>query len=525
MQTLQDRVISNNKHSRKITYNRAKNQKLAIQIREHFKNEFAFKLPPIKKEFSRLADCNFINKETGEDFSDFRELGNAYYNLNMSNKAVYALFEQGLEKRQQMISCLYTRHRLDHVWNYRKSQLIRKRYREYLSTSLIHEKFRPMHLVLTVPHQKGVWRGKKFYGRELLSAFNLMRKNKVWKSMIHAGEYGMEISKKANSPNGLHIHLHCLVFCNKQYKLADIETFIAAQWKKLTDATQIHLEPLYIHKKNEKGRWIKDVVEVGRMYVHHKTGEIYQSTREERRKFYFDEPWYQELPPEEKLQTAVTGILEAIKYHFKNDALLTPNGDYDLPLVAEVLNNSKYLRMYSKFGAFYGETILNFNNLQEEVKIPVFEIDWSNPQEVAQMICEGEELEKLLASHPEEIDESQYQEMDPDQLTASAAIGESLVVNPFTLQPAESDTYQRVLSLPELMSYQGQYQTEQYRQIVQDSNVYFKIQSQYHISYVMMLLAKGKYSFLVKDDQERFYQFIKTLSKPRLTTISKYQLN
>ena len=45
-------------------------------------------------------------------------------------------------------------------------------------------KYDLMHLTLTVPHNSDGWRGKKFYFKEIIQAFNQMRKTEEWNALV-----------------------------------------------------------------------------------------------------------------------------------------------------------------------------------------------------------------------------------------------------------------------------------------------------------------------------------------------------
>ncbi len=527
MQTLsaKQRLKSNNKFSRKITYKRKQNLELSGQIEDYF-HSLGLSLPKSKSLFRDQPERYLADRDTGEYHEDLYELGLAHYNLRQSTKGIYALFKQGDTHRQQLMACWYSRHRLDHIWAYRKSRLIRKVWAEYLEQTRLYEHTTPMHLVLTVPHRGGRWRGKSFYAREMLTAFNQMRKNKHWKRYIFAGEYGLEVSKAHGSENGLHIHLHCLVFMRKEFRRKPVYSKIKELWKEQTGAQSIHFETLYVHRKDAQGRWIVDEARKDYVYTDSEPeGVAYKDPARYRKKYYLNEPWFNELPETEQRKQYVVAILEAIKYHFKNDALKNADGTYNIPLIAEVLEHSKYLRMYSKFGAFYGEKRLNYSNPPEPEE-PCVQEPVSKPREFE---SEEEYMAYLQQSYeedahyfddcdnliPPDIEDPEarpfWADGPPEELERHIDLeaAERNLVNPFTGEPAGRSEYERYLAFPERMAHQPRHGKQANVPKVQAPAHYFQICRELELKTVMKYIATGEfYKAITAEDYPRFKNYI-----------------
>lgn len=360
------------------------NMNLAGCIEDFFKDQHGITLPDARKTYDCTKSILFDYETKGEGECNELELkldslAKMYYAIR-SNKAFYADFENENGQSKFRPMCFwYSRHRLDHVWNYRKSQIIRSRYFRYMSTAkdeqgrILTDYYLPVHLVLTLPHKGGLYNGKRFFARELIEAFRDMRKQDWWKTVIHAGEYGIEVKK--SKKHGLHIHLHSFILQNPRFTINEVRDTIEAGWRAVTGNTSpysgIHYETLYVPKKDELGKPVFD--EKGK-----------------REKDY--------VRPGDQIGKYLSGVMECIKYHFKpgclerEETLTLTNGrkvvekQFDIELIQEIINNTKGLRMYSRFGGFYKEKLLNFNNLEKEVTDEVIEEVLGSADEVEERL-------------------------------------------------------------------------------------------------------------------------------------------
>nr|MBX2841479.1 protein rep [Flammeovirgaceae bacterium] len=251
-------------------------------------------------------------------------------------------FEKGKSIKYQPGVYLYSKHRLDFVWNFRKSQLVRNRYFNFLQhamdqdNNLLHKHYIPVHLVLTVPHGAGKFKGKDFYARELIETFTKLRKMRFFKQFIYAGEFGVEV-KRGKKGNGLHIHIHSFLLQYPEFRVNEVRKAFNEHWNKLTGNSTsysgISFETLYTVQHLPDGSKKKHYVKPGKSDLSHFTA----------------------------------GVLECIKYHFKPDCLeIEKGGKYDIELIKDILKNTKGLRMYNRIGQFYNEKALCFNHLQNE---------------------------------------------------------------------------------------------------------------------------------------------------------------
>lgn len=338
-------VQINNSYSKKISAKARQSYEIRRQIHQFIAEKT---LDKDTGEFTDLS--NDIEQRVKAKFSgtEYERLANFYYRLGL-NQSLYAEFDNTLGLKQtQIISTRYSMHSLCPVWGYRKSQIIRKRYKNYfIDNPQLLKNYLPCHLVLTLRHKEDGFYlndkfiGKRFFARELIEQFAKFRSdNRVnWKKYVYGATYNTEIKK---GKNGLHIHLHCLVLQHKNIDYSEVEHFFKETWKNQTGATQVHYEPLYYYERKQES--------------------------EEIEKVSFSDDW--------TIDQTTKSILECLKYNFKGDSLLKDDSttDYDIEFIQEVLNNSYRLRLTSRMGAFYRVKALNFQEIKED-ELPELETD------------------------------------------------------------------------------------------------------------------------------------------------------
>jgi len=372
-------ILHNRKYQQKLSYHRQSTNDFRDQIAEFFETNFNISFPNYKSEFFKYVNAG--NETYNYIYENYENLVKTYYTLGNFGESFASLFtnEKG-HFETYTTAHIYSKHRLDPVWNYRKSNLIRNIYRQYLKSSKIYEQYHPVHITLTVPHEGGKWQGKRFYVKELIDSFHKIRRSQGWKSQVYAGEYGVEVKSSPNKNNGMHIHIHSLAFLKAGVTVNKFRKFLQAQWKEETEATQIWVETIYFHAKGDNGKYITELIPNPKKLITFENIEDETYTTESefitvRKKIYVDDFAKQikarkDITEEQKeseiLNAYLYGILETIKYHFKNDSLTLDGKNYDLPLVEEVLQNTKGKRLYSRFGAFYKVPELSFNHLNNE---------------------------------------------------------------------------------------------------------------------------------------------------------------
>ncbi len=369
----QRRLEANRNYSAKLSWKRKETIALRSQIREFIETNFGIDMPDTSALFRRLANCN---QDFADAFENCGEIIRAYYTLGNFGESVGSLFVDDAGKPEVFTNAhLFSKNRIDPVWNWKKSKLIRSTYHRFLQESNIHEEFTPVHITFTVPHPDGLYKGKKFYARELIEHFNLLRKSPFWKHYVYAGEYGLEIS--GSEENGLHIHIHSLAFLYSP-RLKRFRTLLQEYWKEDTGGTQVWIESLYVYKKGDNGQYITTMKDTAALTTFEQPDGTYISVPEGkviiRKKFYITDEKkaikQSDLPEDEKkkqiLDLYTRSILECIKYHFKDESIKLADGNFNIFLINEILQNTKGKRLYSRYGAFYNEPDLNFNRFDKE---------------------------------------------------------------------------------------------------------------------------------------------------------------
>jgi hypothetical protein len=466
--TPQQKVLSNNKQQAKLAWKRKQVMQLADRIREDI-TSYGVQLPETLADYDGqkavlLGRAGYdVDEELLRGWDSMHdEIIRLHYSLKRTNKAIYAMFENKGVCKPQLVSAWYTKHRLDAVWLWRKSQLIRSIYRDYLQTAMVGGKllikqYTPLHITLTVPHNIDGYKGKRFYARELLKCFHEVRRTKFWKQYIYGGEYGLEITK--SNENGLHIHIHSLSFLSPDISINNFRAWLRQKWEDVTGATFIHVEQLYHYKRNNNGTYEMTESNKPTVIFDDETGTAELQPRMVRKKFY--------IGKDSSIEDYISGVMECIKYHFKSDTYQDDNGDYDLELIRDILNNSKHLRFYSRFGAFYGEKALNFDRL-------------------------------------ESIDETEIEAIEgaEETLNGSAAKGERELVNPFTFEPAQPEQYYYVIARPESLKYTRKDDIKPYDLITYGREHFLRICKNATIQEIVQHMVTGKLDMILADANE-----------------------
>lgn len=484
---------------------------------EKYLSERGIKVPEYKPKKKDYFDC-LLDKETGEYQGKYELIIKALLDLKKSGYALFADFKDGEVHKYQFLTLHHTLNKLDSIWNFRKSRMIRKVWRDNLKNEKLWEKFNICHLTLTVPHPNGLFRGKKFYARDLIKEFNFLRKDKEFIEKVFGGEYGIEHAKGNN--NGLHLHLHCLVFQYKDFNVNAVRDKIQAIWNKKTGGNAYY-ESLYVHRKDSQGRWILEnkpetIIKKGTEWNHREAKVV-------RKKFYLSNryEWYRKLSEEEKVSVWERSIMEVIKYHFKDNTFKDDAENWDVDYMIEILNESKNLRMYSKFGGFIGDQRFNYykKGKKKAKIIDIIEIDdeigsaigggGSSVGEDEELIIEtkgNKTFYKIIEKLPEpDAEQSEFNEL-------KTSIDKTLLglINPFTKELAKPDEYTICLSLIEKQKFVlNPVKYEVFMQSL-DERHYFKINDSLQLKQVVQLLCKKQFpEFIELPDYRRFLVYMR----------------
>jgi hypothetical protein len=354
--------------NQKYTYKVSQKAYFAKQMRDQIQDYFQCKGFYVSRGVSVNEDGELIEIESNLDSDDYF-LYKFWKRLGL-NESIYAHFEHEGKHAAQILATRYSMHALCPLWNYRRSQIIRKRYNNFFRANPeILQDYQPAHLVLTLKHNNQGYFidnqliNNRFFARDLIKEFKKLRDNnrEQWNEYFHAGTYNIEVKKNGN---GLHIHLHSLCFIKPEYTLNEVRDWIAREWRIQTGATQIWLESLYYFDKEETQDNFNQVIETYDPDTH---SYIYEPAQK-RKKIYFDKNW--------TIEQTTYSIMECLKYNFKMEALYEESNNsissfhqqkFDIDFIKEILKNSYRLRFTSRFGAFYKVKELNFNEVKDEV--------------------------------------------------------------------------------------------------------------------------------------------------------------
>lgn len=212
-----------------------------------------------------------------------------------------------------------------------------------------------MFLTLTVPHTENGFRGEKFYQKQIRTAFNLMRKTDAWLKWVYGGEFGIEITK---GENGLHIHIHSLIFVKRATQNRNkIYRMIFMEWNKYTvdpsnTRTSFDEKTIAGIKKGNSLLTDEDIQKLnpqGSTFVDLSTIYTWSNGVKKRAKEFGS-------------KEMMIAVMEAISYHFEPQAFDKANGEFNIPLLIELLPKLYNLRIYDRFGILYRESPLSLSN-------------------------------------------------------------------------------------------------------------------------------------------------------------------
>ncbi len=274
-------LLSNQRFQSKLSWKRSEAMKIRNQIANWIDDNFEIKLPQDFTKFEKM--CEYYRHDERYSFleQEYIETVKLYYTLGRYGLSVANHFTDKGENETFTRAHFYSKHKIDPVWNWRKSQLIRSKYRTYLlNSNVIQQKLHPVHITLTLPHKDGKYKGKTFYAKELIEQFNLIRKYPKWKQYTNGGEYGVEIKKSPTVENGLHIHIHSFTLLNPGVSVNNFRAWLQDTWERTTGATQIAVETLYFFKKDEKGEYITELKGIGSQTTEQADGTYLTSHKE-----------------------------------------------------------------------------------------------------------------------------------------------------------------------------------------------------------------------------------------------------
>lgn len=381
--------------------------------------------------------------------------------FSCSEKAT--LWRNHLGDAKEYVCSIDSGHKLDNARAIRVSRKLRRSYYEYFEKNratgytgkrdketggdlLINffEECDFMHLVLTVPHNGDGAFGNKFYVKEILKCFNLLRKYPFWKDYVIGGELNTEIVSKGE--NGLHIHIHSLLLVksfrgnrNWLYRLIfktwnaltancgyKREEFSEQEIKQFTENVKLTESDIQgLQKSGSTICWLESLYTVAdtKLSNAHRYDENLKKWKR----------YCSKSDPTEMM----AGVMECLKYNFEPFALFNDDGSVNCGLIAEVLPHMYRQPLYRKFGLFHGVKELNVNE-----EILTVEDAIEEAMENAQEVYHPETLEKA------EVGEYYYFMADPSYCYHEpGSLKPMIAENRIRLFPEQPETLRDAIAL------------------------------------------------------------------------------
>lgn len=259
--------------------------------------------------------------------------------------------------------------RICYICNSERSRLYRRKWKKYLLET--HPEllcaYDPMHLTLTVPHKEGKFHGLEHYSRLLKQKFNKLRQGKMWKQYVKGGKMATEFTR--NGENGLHIHIHALLFIHKsQGNRNALHKIILKEWNKLTmdpaqgreNFTDEQIDSICRGNSFIKFDWVKEnlnpngatMIGLENLYrLTSKPGKFSRPAGNGKFKTYVSP--FIKSGVIENIDEVMHGVMEVMKYHFEPISLKKEDGTFNLELIAAVLPTLRNQRLSEAFGCFY----------------------------------------------------------------------------------------------------------------------------------------------------------------------------
>lgn len=335
-------AIGNRKRVYRLNFYRVQNIKIGRGIQEYCRNTVM--LDSVKEKALKFSEKIF----QCASYSLFRKYGagDATYHHSLTCKAKMCM-----------------------VCNSERKNRLRTIFREYFQK---HEQmlldYDFMHLTLTVPHTIEGWRGKYVYNKELLQAFNYMRKEySFWKRMVWAGMYSIECTK---NENGLHIHLHSLLLVHKSEKNRnELYREILRAWNACTVWSGTKRKEIDANAKCAMVRGIAGLKATNE--ERDKAAKLVDSLNAKGSTLVGLTSLYELkggkrvwCSPGDK-ESMTRGIMECLKYHFEPVSIYKDDASFNYPLLIEMLCTMHGQRLYGKFGAFHGDKELNLKGVED----------------------------------------------------------------------------------------------------------------------------------------------------------------
>lgn len=285
------------------------------------------------------------------------------------------------EDYTEFVTAIACDHKLCQICNHKRKNLIRKKYILFFAenptlwqdmgdglkvktSSQCRIKgdsvnYTLMALTLSVPHPDGLYRGKRFYYKELIDNFNYLRKMDFWTRSIYGGEFGVETT--ITKSNGFHIHIHSLLMVSAGHQNRNLlHREILLNWNRITVNTNSSAtwteERVREVMKGNKLLTRDDVLLMNpKGATHISLTNIFVKDSETGKRLYID-----------NYEARVNAVLEVISYHFKPNMYDMGDGHSDISMLIKSYMALKGKRLYNRFGVLYHERTLCLDNYDTE---------------------------------------------------------------------------------------------------------------------------------------------------------------
>lgn len=354
------RIKANRKRSKILSMLKKKNIELLTEVRRYQRQQ---KLKPIENTLSNLLIKNIggcssytLYADNGYDLELLTNFSCNHKLCNICNwqrqKKIRRKYFKWFENNAQLVSIskgltskIITKTQMD--------KYVLKGY-QIDSENLQYDL---MHLTLTVPHSEKGFKGKRFYFKEIVKAYNFMRKTKEFRNFVYGGEYGVETTK---NDEGYHIHIHSLLFVKKIAKNRNLlHRDILKIWNRLTvnpdskrnEFSDIEIQSIKKGNKLLDNEFVKKLDPKGATLINLET--IY----------YKDAAGKKQYVSDKNTESMLRAVMETISYHFKPKLFNSGEHHYDVEAIVELLPEVyKNRNLYSKFGCLFGEKQLNVDD-------------------------------------------------------------------------------------------------------------------------------------------------------------------
>ena len=335
----------------------------------------------------------YLAKETYDERT--QELGGALVD-SLRKCSTYSLYaSSGYEI--SLVTSLTCNHKLCNICNWARQKKIRRKYYSWfkdnqslfrlangkiITKNQYQEKYYGenytavpydlMHLSLTVPHSDSTgWRGSIFYFKELIRAFNFMRKKDEWLNFVYGGEFGIESTK---NENGYHVHIHSLIFVRRcRQNRNQLHRTILKLWNSLTidelaqrkEFAEDQIEAILKGNRLLQREDVKELNPTGATFINLETIYSIDQNGNKHRGIEFNS------------EAMLFAVMETISYHFKPKMFNQSDNIHDIGSILDLLPKIYKQILYKKFGCLHGEKCLNVkdDSLLEDYEETVENVD------------------------------------------------------------------------------------------------------------------------------------------------------